>query len=187
MREFPSPAQAGSVRGVQSIPCELMERLLHGIEGLWRACEQADARQAHENCRARWHRLPRADERHRPPGAASSAIDMRFSVSVPVLSVHSTVAEPSVSIAAARRVSTRASRNAPRAHRHEHGEHDRKLFRQHGHAERDAGEHRVEPSAAQHAVKDDRHDAHAPRRRAQPAAPAARSAPAGVAVRFPAA
>ena len=40
---------------------------------------------------------------------------MRFSVSVPVLSVHSTVAEPSVSIAAARRVSTRACeiRQAP--------------------------------------------------------------------------
>ena len=31
---------------------------------------------------------------------------MRFSVSVPVLSVHSTVAEPSVSMAAARLVST---------------------------------------------------------------------------------
>ena len=47
----------------------------------------------------------------------SSAIDIRFSVSVPVLSVHSTVAEPSVSIAAARRVSTRARemRQAPMA------------------------------------------------------------------------
>ena len=42
---------------------------------------------------------------------------MRFSVSVPVLSVHSTVAEPSVSMAAARRVSTRACeiRQAPMA------------------------------------------------------------------------
>ena len=40
---------------------------------------------------------------------------MRFSVSVPVLSVHRTVAEPSVSMAAARRVSTRARemRHAP--------------------------------------------------------------------------
>jgi hypothetical protein len=35
-------------------------------------------------------------------------MDIRFSVSVPVLSVHRTVAEPSVSIEAARRVSTRA-------------------------------------------------------------------------------
>ena len=43
-----------------------------------------------------------------PSGRRSSAIVMRFSVSVPVLSVHSTVAAPSVSIAEARRVSTRA-------------------------------------------------------------------------------
>ncbi|MCY1174849.1 hypothetical protein D9M73_150640 [compost metagenome] len=40
---------------------------------------------------------------------------MRFSVSVPVLSVHSTVADPKVSIAAARRVSTPTApiRHAP--------------------------------------------------------------------------
>ena len=40
---------------------------------------------------------------------------MRFSVSVPVLSVHRTVAAPSISMAAARRVSTRACdiRQAP--------------------------------------------------------------------------
>lgn len=39
-------------------------------------------------------------------GNQSSATDMRFSVNVPVLSVHRTVADPSVSIAAARRVRT---------------------------------------------------------------------------------
>ena len=52
-----------------------------------------------------------------PSAVRSSAIDIRFSVSVPVLSVHSTVAEPSVSIAAARRVRTRACemRQAPMA------------------------------------------------------------------------
>ena len=33
-------------------------------------------------------------------------------------------------------------RDAPGAHRHEDGEHDRKFFGQHRHAERDAGEHR---------------------------------------------
>ena len=45
----------------------------------------------------------------------NSAIDMRFWVRVPVLSVHKTVAEPRVSMAAARRVSTRAReiRHAP--------------------------------------------------------------------------
>ncbi len=66
--------------------------------------------------------MPPAELRlHRPSGtlrrrsSASSATDIRFSVSVPVLSVHNTVAEPSVSIAAARRVSTRAleMRHAP--------------------------------------------------------------------------
>ena len=41
-----------------------------------------------------------------PDGNHSSATDMRFSVSVPVLSVHKMVADPSVSIADARRVST---------------------------------------------------------------------------------
>ena len=50
-----------------------------------------------------------------PVGNQSSATVMRFSVSVPVLSVHSTVADPSVSMAAARRVSTpaRPMRHAP--------------------------------------------------------------------------
>lgn len=52
-----------------------------------------------------------------PSGVLSSDIVMRFSVSVPVLSVQRTVAEPSVSIAAVRRVSTRACemRQAPMA------------------------------------------------------------------------
>ena len=42
------------------------------------------------------------------PGHQTSRIVMRFCVSVPVLSVHRTVAEPNVSMAAARRVRTRA-------------------------------------------------------------------------------
>ncbi len=42
-----------------------------------------------------------------PSGRRSSTICIRFWVRVPVLSVHSTVADPSVSIALARRVSTR--------------------------------------------------------------------------------
>jgi len=51
------------------------------------------------------------------PKASARASRMRFSVSVPVLSQHSTVAEPSVSIAGMRRVSTpwRAMRHAPNA------------------------------------------------------------------------
>ena len=50
-----------------------------------------------------------------PSGSRSSTMVILFLVSVPVLSVHSTVAAPSVSIAAARRVSTRACeiRHAP--------------------------------------------------------------------------
>jgi hypothetical protein len=52
------------------------------------------------------------------PGAAeSSRTAIRFSVSVPVLSTHSTVAEPSISIAGTRLVSTRffEIRHAPSA------------------------------------------------------------------------
>ena len=50
-----------------------------------------------------------------PRRGAQSAIVIRFSVKVPVLSVHSTVAAPRVSIAAERRVSTpaREIRQAP--------------------------------------------------------------------------
>ena len=50
-----------------------------------------------------------------PSVGETSAMVIRFSVKVPVLSVHKTVAEPSVSIAAARRVRTRARemRQAP--------------------------------------------------------------------------
>ena len=46
--------------------------------------------------------------------------------------------------------------DAPRAHRHEDGEHDRKLFRQHGHAERNAREHGIEPAAAEKPVEEHR-------------------------------
>ena len=45
-----------------------------------------------------------------PPCANSLATDIRFSVSVPVLSTQSTVAEPSVSTAGMRRVRTRSAR-----------------------------------------------------------------------------
>ena len=50
-----------------------------------------------------------------PSGARRNETDMRLRVSVPVLSVHKTVAAPSVSIAAARRVNTLDcdSRHAP--------------------------------------------------------------------------
>ena len=104
-------------------------------------------------------RLLRASERMLPSGSRSSATDIRFSVSVPVLSVHSTVAEPSVSMEAARRVSTRAFEIRHAAHRHEYGEHDRELLRQHGHADGDPSKHRIKPAAPQRAVKNDRHDA----------------------------
>ncbi len=51
--------------------------------------------------------LPFRMSKLRPSGRRNSAIDMRFWVNVPVLSVHRTVVDPSVSIAAARRASTR--------------------------------------------------------------------------------
>ena len=53
--------------------------------------------------------------RHTSPPARSSTIVIRFCVKVPVLSVQRTVAEPSVSMAATRRVKTRAReiRHAP--------------------------------------------------------------------------
>ena len=53
-------------------------------------------------------------------------------------------------------------RDSPSAHRHEDREHDRELLGQHRHAERDAGEQRIEPAAAQSAVEQHRQDAHRP-------------------------
>jgi hypothetical protein len=52
------------------------------------------------------------------------------------------------------------ARDAPGAHREEHGEDDREFFRQHRHAERNAAEQRVQPSAAPQAVEQHGHDAH---------------------------
>ena len=51
-------------------------------------------------------------------------------------------------------------RDSPGAHRHEDSEHDRELFGQHRHAERDAGQHGIEPSATQDSVEQHRQDAH---------------------------
>ena len=77
-------------------------------------------------------------ERH--PPAKIFATDIRFTVSVPVLSTQSTVAEPSVSTAGTRRVSTCCLRDAPGAQRQEDGQHDRELLGQHRHRQGDAGQ-----------------------------------------------
>ena len=94
---------------------EIMERLLHRVEGFWRAGENAELDKVMEARPASSRRSRRAAETLSPSFSRNSAMDIRFSVRVPVLSVHNTVAEPSVSIAAARRVRTRAReiRQAP--------------------------------------------------------------------------
>ena len=75
------------------------------------------------------------------PPARSSATRMTFCVSVPVLSVASTVMAPSASTADMRRVSTWLLRDAPGAQRQEHGEDHRNFLRQDGHGQRNAREH----------------------------------------------
>ena len=99
----------------QLLATEIMKRLLHRVEGVARTGEDAELDQVMEVLRHCSRRTPRWAGKLSPFLSRSSAIDIRFSVSVPVLSVHSTVAEPRVSIAAARRVSTRAReiRQAP--------------------------------------------------------------------------
>ena len=150
-----SPASArGPLRGVN--------RNLHRIDRnrpRWRVRRCAATR---ETLPATRRRCPASAPP--PEGSQSSATDMRFSVSVPVLSVHRTVADPSVSMAAARRVSTPDPADPPGAHRHEHGQHDRKFLRQHRHADGDAGQHGFDPAAAQQAVEQPR-PAGPPRRR----------------------
>ena len=100
----------------QLLATEIMKRLLHGVEGVWRAGEKAELDQLMKRPRAFLRRCL-AGRKILPLLSRSSAIVIRFSVSVPVLSVHNTVAEPSVSMAEARRVSTRACemRQAPMA------------------------------------------------------------------------
>jgi hypothetical protein len=53
------------------------------------------------------------------------------------------------------------ARDAPRAHHHEDGEDERKFFRQHRHAERDAAQQRIEPAAAPETVQNNRERAEA--------------------------
>ena len=89
-----------------------------GSSRLGRAA-RARRRQSTRRTDSAMHRSTRGDAT--ASSIRSSAIDIRLTVNVPVLSVHRTVAAPSVSIAEARRVSTRARGNPPRAHRHEDG------------------------------------------------------------------
>ena len=98
----------------EMLPTEIVERLLHRIERVLRAREHTELDQVVKRLR-QCVRTCREVERRSPFGVRNSATDMRFSVNVPVLSVQSTVAEPSVSMAAARRVRTRARemRQAP--------------------------------------------------------------------------
>ncbi len=81
------------------------------------------------------------------PGT-SLATAIRFSVSVPVLSVHSTVMAPRASIAEARRTRALcwAMRHAPSAK--EHGKDDRKLLGEIRHRQGDSRQQSVQPAAA---------------------------------------
>ncbi len=106
-----------------------------------------------------WNRFGQRNLRRRSADESSPSGSRRAGrspsgsrVSVPVLSVHSTVAAPSVSMAAAR-ASARGARHAPRAHRHEHREDDRKLLGQHRHGQRDARQHRLAASRRAGAVE----------------------------------
>ena len=60
-------------------------------------------------------------------------------------------------------------RDAPSPHRHEDGQNDREFLGQHRHAERDAGENGVEPTAAQKAVEQHRQDTDRAARRGEQA------------------
>ena len=98
----------------EAFAAQLMEGLVHRVERFGRAGKNAELGEAVELVRQ--VRVVRFTRPKRLPSASrSSAMDIRFSVRVPVLSVQNTVAEPSVSIAAARRVRTRAReiRHAP--------------------------------------------------------------------------
>ena len=90
---------------------------------------------------------------------------MRFSVSVPVLSLHSTVVAPSVSMALMRRVSTPSLDRRQAPERREHGQHHRVLLGQHGHGQGDAGQQRLQPVAPHQPVHE--HQRQAERQRQQ--------------------
>ena len=72
------------------------------------------------------------------PRTDSAVTVIRFWVSVPVLSTHSTVVSPSVSMAFRRRVNTRwpAMRRAPKRKKDDHD--DGEFLRQYTHRQRDA-------------------------------------------------
>ena len=95
---------------------------------------RSSARSAGRACRRRRHPGRRHGVAHRRRTRATRTV-IRFSVSVPVLSTHRTVAAPSVSITPMRRVSTcrREMRQAPGGH--EHREDHRKFLGQDAHRE----------------------------------------------------
>ena len=82
------------------------------------------------------------------PSTTAPARVMRFWVSVPVLSTHSTVAAPSVSTAGTRRVSTRCCEMRQAPERQEDRQDHRELLGQHRHRQRDAGQQPLPASRA---------------------------------------
>ena len=145
------------IRGLgQPLARQGMERPLHRVERLGRAGEQAELAQVLE-LRRHFHavlrvedvpiRQPQLDDRHPVFGEGAGLVGAQHGGRAQRLD---------------RRRAPRQharQRNSPRAHRHEDGQDDRKLFRQHRHAQRNSGQHRVQPSAAHDAVEQHREHA----------------------------
>jgi len=136
-----------------------MKRPFHGIEGLSLTGEKAEPDQAME---VFWHffagRLPgsknfaileaQLDDGHSVLGQSAGFVRTQHRCGAEGFDGGSTSGQDT------------RPRDSPRTHRHEDGEHNRQLFGEHRHAERDASKHRIEPSSAQGAVKQHRQDAH---------------------------
>ena len=145
------------IRGLgQPLARQGMERPLHRVERLGRAGEQAELAQVVE---LRRHfravlraedvpiRQPQLDDRHPVFGEGAGLVGAQHGGRAQRLD---------------RRRAPRQDarqRNSPRAHRHEDGQDHRKLFRQHRHAQRNSGQHRIQPSAAHDAVEQHREHA----------------------------
>ena len=145
------------VRGLgQPLARQGMECPLHRIERLGRAREQAEL--AHSPERRRHFRAvvraknvpilqPQFDDRHPVLGEGAGLVGAQ----------HGGGAQRFDRRRAPRQHARQ--RNSPRAHRHEDGQDDRKLFRQHRHAQRNSGQHGIQPSAAHDSVEQDRQHA----------------------------
>lgn len=136
-----------------------MDRLLHRVEGFFRAREKGMPQRLLRG----WRHIILPGSTHR---------DAALPRHPQLLHAHAILRQRASLVGAEHRCRAQSldgggtagqhprAQNAPGAHGHEDGEDDGELLGQHGHADRDACQQRFQPTAPEPAMEQDNHEAH---------------------------